>query len=250
MNFKFCFILILISFCSCNNEPTPILTIATAANMQFAIDEINQAFTAETNIPCQSILGSSGKLFAQIQHAAPLDVFVSADLKYPQELFEKGLSSAPQVYASGQLILWTFDDEITPNLQNLTDTQISHIAIPNPKLAPYGIAAVETLKSAGIYDEIKSKLVFGESISQSNQFIISRSAELGFTAKSSTMAPSLKSKGRFIDVDPNAHKMLKQSAVILKNRTVFKEEANLYYRFLFSSKAQSILKRFGYLEGE
>ena len=156
---------------SCKNgthEDT--LRIAVAANAQFAIDSIAYQFTRETNTSIDIIVGSSGKLTAQIMEGAPYDVFISADLKYPQSLFEQGLLlEQPVVYARGKLILWSNDPNLSLELENLDTNTINHLAIANPKLAPYGMAAMEALQYYQLEDALQAKLVFGESIAQTNQ---------------------------------------------------------------------------------
>ncbi len=138
------------------------LTIATAANVQFAMQKLIRTFTQETGIKCHMILSSSGKLTAQINAGAPFDVFVSADVKYPQELYENGLTQEPpKIYAYGKLVIWSFNEPIDSSFEILASEKIQHIAIANPKTAPYGAAAVEALKHYGVYQTTKEKLVFG-----------------------------------------------------------------------------------------
>jgi len=163
----------------CKVEPEPKITIATAANMQFAMEELITAFTDKTGIPCTMVVSSSGKLTAQIIAGAPYDIFVAADMKYPQEIYEKGLAQRPpKIYAYGTLVLWSLLDEVIPSLPILEENIINHIAIANPKTAPYGKAAKMILEEKGIYNTLEEKLVFGESIAQTNQFILSKAVEI------------------------------------------------------------------------
>src|SRR5690606_14994708 len=121
----------------CSSDKGQKLTIATSANMQYAIPELVLAFTRETGVQCEVIVSSSGKLTAQIVAGAPYDVFISADMKHPEALFKKSLTTAkPEVYAEGKLILWTTNDEINPSIEILTNKQIKYIALANPKTAP------------------------------------------------------------------------------------------------------------------
>lgn len=241
------FILTLFLFFSCKHTETNHLTIATAANMQFAMDKITEAFTNETGIKCETIISSSGKLTAQIKEGAPYHIFVSADMKYPNELYASGFATQkPKIYAYGKLVMWSMVDSIIPSIQLLQHKKIDHIAIANPKTAPYGLAAIEVLKKFSIFDSIQHKLVYGESIAQTNQFITTKAAEIGFTAKSVVSSPSIKEMGNWIEIDESNYTPIAQGIVILKNKTTNFNQAQKFYNFLFSTKGKEILKTFGY----
>src|SRR4051794_13855929 len=142
------------------------LTVAAAANVQFVLNELAKDFKSSTGIETDIILNSSGKLTAQIKEGAPYDVFVSADMKYPKELYKSGYSiDSPKVYANGLLVLWTMQTGIKPieDLSVLTSDAVKKIAIANPQTAPYGEASVETMNYYKVYDKVKNKLVYGES---------------------------------------------------------------------------------------
>lgn len=242
---RHCFLLgILLFFGACQSPSTrPKLTISVASNMQFAVSEIAGAFTEKTKTPVDLIIGSSGKLTAQITEGAPYDVFLSADLKYPQQLYQNRLAvQSPKVYAYGKLVLWTHNENVNPTIQGLTDETITHIALANPKTAPYGSAAIEVLKHHGIYGEVSQKLVFGESISQTNQFIMSEAAQVGFTAKSVVLSSNLKEKGKWSDVDSSDYTPIAQGIVLLNEN----RETKAFYTFIFSEEAKKILKNYGY----
>lgn len=246
--YKTCFFYLVlgITLWGCQQDNSQKLTVATAANMQFAIKALIQSFTAKTGIECETIISSSGKLTAQIREGAPFDVFVSADTKYPTDLFESGLTkAAPEIYAYGKLVLWSMRDSIEPSLDILTEDHIKHIALPNPKTAPYGVASSEVLRKYGIYDNVEDKLVFGESVGQTNLFISSGAVEIGFTAKAGVLSPSTKGKGQWQDVDSDLYTPIAQSAVIIKGSKGV-AQARAFYDFLFSAKGQAILKEFGY----
>jgi molybdate transport system substrate-binding protein len=243
-----CLFLILLAdtLFSCQSGKNQNLTIATAANARYAIEAIAQEFEKETGIACQIIVGSSGKHTAQIEAGAPYDVFVSADLKFPKKLHELNLTLAePGVYAYGQLVIWTLNNSLNPEIEHLSAIKREHIAMPNPKTAPYGRAAKEALVYYGLYDQISSRLVFGESVAQTNQFILSESAVLGFTAASIVMAPAMKDKGRWQVVDKNSYYPIAQGAVVIKQSTQL-AKAKKFYLFLFSPTAKNILQAHGY----
>ena len=232
---------------SCQKAEEKQLNIAVAANMQFAMKEIARSFSDRTGTEIQLMISSSGKLNALIKEGAPYDVFVSADMKYPQDLYELGLTeNPPQIYAYGKLVLWTLWDDVEASLMALVDSNTRHIAIANPKIAPYGLAAQQVLSYYGIEESTKNKLVFGESISQCNQFILSESAELGFTAKSVVLSPQMKNQGDWIEINAESYIPIAQGVVIIRHKNRKVDAAKDFYRFLLSKEAQDILLKFGY----
>ncbi|GAB5527881.1 MAG: molybdate ABC transporter substrate-binding protein [Roseivirga sp.] len=232
---------------ACHQKKTNTLIIATAANMQFAMAELTETFSKKTGIACEPVLGSSGKLTAQVIAGAPYDIFIAADMKYPQKLYKEGLTiDPPRVFAHGRLVLWSMEQKVLRLPEALTNETLSHIALANPKTAPYGMAAGEVLQHLGIREQLESKLVYGESIAQTNQFITSQAAQVGFTAKSVVLAPSLRNTGTWIDIPLDYYSPLEQGVVILKSKDQPKPEASAFYEFLFSDEAKKILNKFGY----
>ncbi len=239
--------LILFFVMSCRSEEKQILRIATAANMQFAMEKLCKQFEAETGIRPELILSSSGKLTAQIRNGAPFDLFVSADMSYPQTLFEEGFATAaPQVYGLGKLVLWSYNENLQPSIEILSTDSLKHLAIANPKTAPYGTAALEVIRHYNLGELLQDKLVYGESIAQTNQFVVSGAAELGFTSMSVVLSPQMKGKGKWIEIPSHLHTPIKQGIVILKPG----DEAQIFYDFIFSASARSILQEFGYSVSE
>ena len=237
-----------ITFASCAVNNDNKLLIATSANMQFAIQEIVDAFKIDTGIECDLIISSSGILTAQIKEGAPFDIFISADMKYPIELFNSGFSKMPpKVYAYGRLVLWSLSDTLAPTLDILISNSVKHIAVANPKTAPYGKAALEVLEKMNILPSVEDKLVYGEGISQTNQFIISQSSEMGFTAKSVVLSDKIAASGNWLEISDTLHSPIEQGALIL-NRSIAKDgKAEKFYNFLFSDKSKDILSKFGYI---
>jgi molybdate transport system substrate-binding protein len=246
---KYTCLLIIMSFFSCSRgEEVPVLNIATAANMQFAMEELVSAFSKKTNIKCQTIISSSGKLTAQIKAGAPYDVFLSANMKYPSELYKSGKTiGKPAIYAYGQLILWTIQKENYPKIEDLTNDFYKKIALANTRTAPYGMAAMQTLEYFKIKEKVEKKLVFGESIAQTNQFIISGAADIGFTAQSVIKSEDRKNLGNWITVPKAAYQPIEQGIVILNNREEQIKNAQLFHDFLFTEEAKDILEDFGYM---
>jgi molybdate transport system substrate-binding protein len=246
---KAIFILLIYLIAACQQKPERKLTIAVAANMQFAIKELSKTFTDQTGISCDLIISSSGKLTAQIKEGAPFDIFVSANMKYPKELFNTGFATkTPKIYGYGKLVMWSMIDSVYPSLEILKNSEVNHIAIANPKMAPYGIATIEVLKKHGLYESVKDKLVYGESILQTNQFIISKSVEIGFTSKSVVLSPKMSTKGNWVDIENTDYSAIAQGVVILNHNN--QEDAEKFYTFLSSANARRILENFGYLTKE
>ena len=227
------------------------LTLATAANMQFAMQDLSDRFTADTGIPCKITVSSSGKLTAQIREGAPFDLFVSADMKYPEALYQEGLGERPpKVYAYGKLVLYTLSDSLEPSLEKLSDPGVQHIAMANPETAPYGAAALEVLRHYGLYQAVQEKLVYGESIAQTNQFIVSRAAEMGFTAMAAVRSPEMQGKGRWTAIDPQTYSPIAQGALLLKGNAQKQAAALAFYEYLSSPEAAGILEKYGYTTDE
>ncbi|MCO5724073.1 molybdate ABC transporter substrate-binding protein [Robiginitalea marina] len=249
---KFLISILLILAASCGPRKTGEgITLAVAANMQYAMEEIAGAFTEQTGIPCELVVSSSGKLTAQIREGAPFDVFISADLKYPRDLEASGLATLPpEVYAYGKLVLWTLEEGLEPSLEVLTSDAVRHIALANPKTAPYGQAAMETLERTGLLEPVRNKLVYGESISQTNQFITSRAAEIGFTALAVVRSPEMRDQGAWIAIDPGLYQPIAQGIVLVRHPDRDPQRALAFYTFVFSTEAKAILKRYGYTVNE
>ncbi|MBD8489057.1 molybdate ABC transporter substrate-binding protein [Echinicola sp. CAU 1574] len=232
---------------SCHSPKNRPLNIATAANMQFAMKALIEDFSLQTGIECEMVTSSSGKLTAQIKEGAPYDIFVAANMKYPKAIFDAGLAERPpQVYALGKLVLWSIKEKNYLDLTDYTWSTVSHIAVANPKTAPYGEAAIQALNHLGVYEDLENKLVFGESISQTNQFILSGAAELGFTAMSVVKSPPMKSKGTWIKVPDSLYQSIEQGVILIKQKEGNSENASKFYEFLFEKKAHEILKEYGY----
>jgi molybdate transport system substrate-binding protein len=239
--------LVISTFFACNTKNENKLTIAAAANVQFAMDTLAALFEKETGIKTNIITGSSGKLTAQIIQGAPYDIFLSADMKYPQEIYKNGKASgAPVVYAYGSLILWTQKDGLIPDPSLLSSDQIRKIAIANPKTAPYGVAATEFLNNMNLLEKVKGKLIFGESISQVNQFITSKSVDIGFSSESVVLASELSEEGKWTRLDPTKYPPLKQGLIIVAQENNRKEQAERFFEFILSHQAKKVLSEFGY----
>lgn len=221
------------------------IRIGAAASTQYVLEALIAAYEAKVDVKIESVISSSGKLTAQIEHGAPIDIFISADTIYPSYLFEQGMGAEPPViYAYGQLVLWTYGAyDLKDELAVLKHPKIQKIAIADPKTAPYGRLSQAYLKEKKLYQTLEDKLIWGESIGQVNQYITTQAVEIGLTAKSVVMAPRLKGKGQFRVLE-NAY--LAQSMLLLKDKKDSKKAAD-FYVFLQSDEAQKVLEEYGYL---
>ena len=233
-----------------NAQPQKI-TVAVAANMQYAFNDLKNEFERSTNIHVDVVIGASGNLTQQIMQGAPFDVFVSADTTYAQMLFEKQFAAQkPKVYARGVLVLWTTKPGLKPetNLQFLLSAKIKSIAIANPKIAPYGTAAEAVLKKYNLLEKLSGKLVYGESITQTSQFIATQNADVGFTAKAIVLSNEMKNKGIWVELNLNDYPPVLQSAVLLKyGMKKNASTAKKFYDFLYSANAEAVYKKYGYI---
>jgi len=226
------------------------ITIAVAANVSYAIKPLIKEFNKrQPNTKVRVTLGSSGKLTAQIKHGAPYGLFMSANMSYPEALYlDKIAVTKPRIYAQGALAyLSTKKRDLSQGINLTKNSSIKKIAVANPKTAPYGIATKEALLNAGIYEEIKSKFIYGESIGQTVSYTMV-AADMGFIAKSALFSPNMtkyKQGVNWQDVDSKLYTPIDQGVVILKNATTNREVRN-FYDFLFTKSAQTILQKFGY----
>jgi molybdate transport system substrate-binding protein len=233
------------------------LLVAAASDLKFAMGEIVQDFQKDhPEITVKVTYGSSGNFYSQLSNQAPFDLFFSADISYPRKLSEQGLTlpSTEFLYAMGYIVVWVPKsspiDVERLKIEALRHDSVRHIAIANPKHAPYGKAAEAALRSLGIYAAVQQKLVLGENISQAFQFVQSGNAEVGIVALSLALAPSVKEQGRYWQIPLDAYPRLEQGGVILK-WVKDPEAAQNFREFVTGSKGRSLLKRYGfYLPGE
>jgi molybdate transport system substrate-binding protein len=226
------------------------LRIAAAADLQFALKDLGAHYEKQSGTKLAISFGSSGNFFAQIQNGAPFDIFFSADIDYPRKLQAAGLIEPDSftIYAQGRIVLWTPPglsfDFAKRGLSVLLDERIQKVAIANPEHAPYGRAAAAALKKAGLYDQLKRKLVFGENISQTAQFVQSGNAQTGIVALSLALSPAMKDGQRW-EIPTDLYPTLEQAVVILKS-SANKAAAQAFLQYLRTSEAQKTLARYGF----
>ncbi len=226
------------------------LHIAAASDLQFALNDLASQYEKQSGAKIAVTFGSSGNFFAQIENGAPFDLFFSADISYPQKLIEAGLAEPDSryTYAFGRIVLWVpSDSPLNPSQMQwntLLDARIQKIAIANPEHAPYGRAAVAALQKAGLYEQVKPKLVYGENISQAAQFVQSGSAQGGILAMSLTFSPAMKS-GKTWEIPREWYPPMEQAVVLLK-ASPNKPAANTFLAFLRTEPARAIFRRYGF----
>lgn len=221
------------------------LNIAAAANTAYVLEEIKREFIKlHPNAKINISLGSSGKLVAQIKNGAPFDLFLSANIDFADVLYKDGFAlNKPVIYTSGSVAILSVRG-YEPSLNSLKNKDIKTIIIANPKTAPYGAATIEALKNAGIYDEIKDKIIEANSIGDAlNQTI--KAGDIGFVAASSLMAKQMQIYNNYLILDNSLHTSIDQGMVILthgKDNQLAKD----FYDFILSKTAQDIFAKFGY----
>ncbi len=223
--------------------------VAVAANFSAPMQQIAAAFQKDTGHQLRMSLGATGGIYAQIKNGGPFDVFLSADQLTPQRLEAEGLGvpNSRFNYATGQLVLWSKEGSLVDDKgQVLRNKSIQRIALANPKLAPYGSAAIETITALGLLNELKPKLVQGDNIAQTYQFVSTQNAQVGFVALSQVFANGQITSGSAWIVPSNLYKPLHQD-VILLNKGKDNHAAKALMLYLRGEKAKAVMKSYGYL---
>lgn len=224
----------------------PEVLVAAAADLKFAMDSLVKVFAADNNgAQIKVVYGSSGNFFQQIANGAPFDLFFSADLAYPQQLQQQNKTlGTVKPYAVGQIVLWSGKlDPAKKEMNSLLDPSITKIAIANPAHAPYGKRAQESLEYYKLYDKVKDKLVLGENISQTAEFVSSGAADIGIIALSLALSPAMQ-EGKYWLIPAASHQPLQQGYVLLQHARG-NTRAQGFADFMDSAKARAVLKYFG-----
>lgn len=225
------------------------LRVAAAADLQFVFQDLSARFQKETGHAVELTFGSSGNFFSQIQNGAPFDLFFSADVDYPAKLEAAGLIEPGTLsrYASGRIVLWVPKNssiDVRKGLQTLLDSRVRRIAIANPEHAPYGRAAVAALRHEKIYTKVSEKLILGENISQTAQFVESGNADAGILALSLAVAPLLKTEGIYFEIPTSSYPAIDQAVVILRSSKQ-KEIARQFLNFLERPEVADFMRSHG-----
>ena len=221
--------------------------VAVAANFVPPFREVAMEFEKATGHNVQVVSGSSGNFYSQIKNGAPFEVFFSADDERPKLLENEGLGVKDSrfTYAIGRLVLWSPDPSLVKGEETLRSEIFRHLAIANPKSAPYGVAAKQTMQKLGVWESVQPRLVMAENLGQTMGFIESGNAELGFLALSQVMDPKIKGKGSRWDVPVNMHESIQQDVVLL-TKGKDKPAAKALMEFIRAPDARAIIERYGY----
>jgi molybdate transport system substrate-binding protein len=235
-----------------DGKPAKPLRVAAAADLQFALQEIVDAYKTKTpELEVRVSYGSSGNFFAQISNGAPFDLYLSADMSYPRKLVEAGLAlkGSEFSYAIGRLVVWVPKasklDVAQLGMKTLRASSVRRIAIANPEHAPYGIAAVAAMHSLGVYGAVQKKLVFGENVAQAAQFVQSGNADVGILPLSLALAPTLQRDGRYWQVPENAYPRMDQGGVVIASSSNA-EAAKAFSAYIIGAEGRAILERYGF----
>jgi len=250
--YRLLIIFILISGFSLSVQAADNILVAAASNLRFAMHEICQDFQKEnTSIQTKVSYGSSGNFFAQISQGAPFDIFFSADATYPELLEKEGLTAkeTQKVYAVGKIVLWFPKDskvDLDKGLQSVTFPAVKKLVIANPRHAPYGRAAEESLRYYGLWEKVEGKLIYGENISQTAQFVHTGAADAGIVALSLAISPKMLDEGRYWIIPDESHSDIEQIYVVLK-KGKRKKSVRKFLDFIHGEKGGKILSRYGFV---
>jgi molybdate transport system substrate-binding protein len=230
--------------------PAQEIRVAAAADLQFAMQDVAGQFEKQAGTKVNVTYGSSGNFFAQLENGAPFDLFFSADIAYPRKLESAGFAEPGTLYeyAVGRIAIWTPADAtvdvVRLGWKTLLEPSVQKIAIANPEHAPYGRAAVAALQKAGIYEQVKAKLVYGENISQAAQFVQSGNAQAGIVAMSLAVSPGMKDGKRW-EIPADMHPPIEQAAIVLKS-AANKDAARAFLEFVKGETGRATLAKYGF----
>lgn len=228
--------------------PAQVVQVAVASNFAAPMRALAEVFEKNTGYKAQLSFGSTGKFYAQIKEGAPFDVLLAADDETPGRLMAENAAVPDSrfTYATGRLALWSAKDGLVDgNGAVLKVGTFAHLALADPKLAPYGAAAVEAMKHLGVFEQLQPKFVQGENITQTQQFVNSGNAELGFVALSQVSRDGRIAKGSAWIVPRNLHSALRQDAILLTHGKGNSAAAALL-GFLKTEKARTVIQSYGY----
>jgi molybdate transport system substrate-binding protein len=231
--------------CRGTNNQSPEITVAAASDLTDAFEELGREFYATNKIKVVFVFGSTGLLTRQIENGAPMDLFAAANVSYIDQLAQKGLivPDTKQVYARGRITLWTTADSPLKiqTVADLARPEVKRIAIANPDHAPYGLAAQQALQSAGVWQAVKPKLVYGDNIRQTLQYAETGNVDVSIVA----LSLSQQSHGRWTLIPEQLHQPIDQALAVIKT-TRNEAAARAFASFVSGPKGREILKKYGF----
>ena len=242
-------LLYLLSICTllsgCEQHRQPLL-VAVAANMHMPMQAIATSFTEQSGVAVELIVGSSGKLVAQVEAGAPYDLYLSADARYANRLTEANLTESRSVsFAKGHLLLWWREPMQLKSLQDLLKPEVKKIVIANPAHAPYGRAAIEALEQQQLLGRLQHKLIYAESISQVNHLMLQGAAQVALTGTAIRRSDHWSKQDKYLLLPDSIHQPICQTVAVVKNSRR-KAAAQVFYTYLLSARAQDTLQVYGY----
>lgn len=235
------------SLCSCRQDKRPVIRVAAAASNQFVLEALVADFESKDSVKVQTIISSSGKLTAQIIQGAPYDLFLSADSTYPAYIYQHlNDCTPPTIYGYGYLVMWSSDNQPQGfSTDMLRQSDISKIALADPKTAPFGLLAQEYLIDHQLYDSLQHKLVFGESIAQVNQYVLTEAVDMGFSSLSVVLSQNTVNTGSYHTLSDYKQPL---SMLMLPHRQSNQAAVERFFQYLQSNAARLILSNYGILQ--
>jgi molybdate transport system substrate-binding protein len=249
----FCIVLsLLLFFCAMHRAQAEVkeVRVAAAADLQFAMKDLAVDFEKQSGTKVEVTFGSSGNFFSQLQNGAPFDLFFSADIDFPRRLEAAGLAEPNTLYpyAIGRIVIWTPAsakvDVSREQWSALLDPSVQKIAVANPQHAPYGRAAVAALEKAGIYEQVKEKLVYAENISQAAQFVQSGNAQAAILALSLTVSPAMQD-GKSWEIPASFYPLIEQAVIVMRDAKN-KGSAKAFLAYVKSEKGRAVFTKYGF----
>jgi molybdate transport system substrate-binding protein len=222
--------------------------VAAAGNLRYILDDIKEVYARKSpSTKVEVTLSASGTLFQQIMNGANYDFFMAADKSFPDKLKEQGVASGEvKIYGYGKLVLYSNSVDVSKGIEILTHTTINHISVAKPEVAPYGERAIQCLKYYNMLDKVKSKIVYADNISAAAQYVTTGNAEVGFLALALVLAPDMKGRGKYVELDPKSYKPVEQACVLLKTWNK-NPEATKFMKFVLSAECKPIFEKYGFI---
>ncbi len=236
---------------ACSGTGPVTLTVSAAADLTYPFQELGKMFEEETGVRVSFNFGSTGQLARQVEQGAPVDLFAAASVSYIEDLDQKGMivSDTRELYGRGFIVLWTSEDNAltVERLEDLAAPAVKRVAIANPDHAPYGIAARQALQSAGVWEQVKPKLVLGENVRQTLQYAETGNVDVAIVALSLAV---MTEHGRWVPVAPELYSHIDQALAVVKG-TRHEQEARAFAAFIDSTRGRPVMQRYGFvLPGE